>query len=461
AEERDRYLTGNIKRCRVMRKAQRRSSMAGTESSEKPVLTLKLLVDKKKNKVVLAEAGKEFVNVLFSFLTLPMGTIVRLLEKYQQNQKSQDATIGSFNSLYRSVLEASTSSFITEACKDILLYPRSVHENQRRQLKLNIDDTDVLKYYICPNSDSKEFCRAAYSNYCSSRCSCGTLMEKIFEFEDSTTYQDLFTSDKTLFTITDDMVVGYTSMGLTLKTLQGLGYADLDQLHEILVDVDHEKVLALLHCLFSSNTPLTDVFLRKRSSCFITKKQSLPSQERNVGKVISVSVFTRKLDQKILYVESGKDFVDLLFTFLVLPLNSAWKLSGSNIVFGCIGNFCESFKSLSSQEGSTTLTGNCVLPNYYSCQQPLLHVCYSEYYRVLAKTINHQYCHFKPVDPRRNRWDANAESNGFVKRGTTFVVSDDLTITPMNLSSNICSLKKWNMDLGDIEEQVINIREGE
>lgn len=41
------------------------------------------------------------------------------------------------------------------------------------------------------------------------------------------------------------------------------------------------------------------------------------------------------------------------------------------------------------------------------------------------------------------------------------MVSDDLTIKPMDLSSTICSLKKWNMDLDDIEEQVINISKAE
>lgn len=68
--------------------------MAEAENSEKPVFSLRLLVDKKKNKVVLAEAGKEFVDVLFSFLTLPMGTVARLVEKYQQNHISEATMIG-------------------------------------------------------------------------------------------------------------------------------------------------------------------------------------------------------------------------------------------------------------------------------------------------------------------------------------------------------------------------------
>jgi hypothetical protein len=40
-----------------------------------------LFIDKEKQKVLFAESDKEFVDVLFSFLTLPLGSIVRLLGK--------------------------------------------------------------------------------------------------------------------------------------------------------------------------------------------------------------------------------------------------------------------------------------------------------------------------------------------------------------------------------------------
>ena len=41
---------------------------------------LKLLIDEKRNKVVLAEAKQDFVDVLISLLTIPMGNIARLLK---------------------------------------------------------------------------------------------------------------------------------------------------------------------------------------------------------------------------------------------------------------------------------------------------------------------------------------------------------------------------------------------
>jgi hypothetical protein len=53
-------------------------------TAEEPTVELKVFVDKEKSRVVFAESGKEFVDVLFSFLTLPLGTIVRLLDKQSQ-----------------------------------------------------------------------------------------------------------------------------------------------------------------------------------------------------------------------------------------------------------------------------------------------------------------------------------------------------------------------------------------
>lgn len=55
-----------------------------TKSEDEPTIDVKLFVDKEKKKVLFAESDKDFVDVLFSWLTLPLGTIVRLLSKQSQ-----------------------------------------------------------------------------------------------------------------------------------------------------------------------------------------------------------------------------------------------------------------------------------------------------------------------------------------------------------------------------------------
>lgn len=42
-----------------------------------PSISLKALVDKASKKVIFIESGNEFVDVLFSFLTIPMATIIK------------------------------------------------------------------------------------------------------------------------------------------------------------------------------------------------------------------------------------------------------------------------------------------------------------------------------------------------------------------------------------------------
>ncbi|CAN1269325.1 hypothetical protein LINPERPRIM_LOCUS13544 [Linum perenne] len=67
--------------------------MATTTTTSK--VTLKLLVDKKGNRVLFAEAGKEFVDFLFTLLSFPLGTVIRLLSKNQM--------VGCLGSLYQSI----------------------------------------------------------------------------------------------------------------------------------------------------------------------------------------------------------------------------------------------------------------------------------------------------------------------------------------------------------------------
>lgn len=61
---------------------------------------LRVLVDKERNRVVYAEAGKDFIDVLFSFLTLPLGTIARLVAK---ESNIEPVKFGSISSLHQSV----------------------------------------------------------------------------------------------------------------------------------------------------------------------------------------------------------------------------------------------------------------------------------------------------------------------------------------------------------------------
>ncbi|CAN1269388.1 hypothetical protein LINPERPRIM_LOCUS13566 [Linum perenne] len=79
-------------------------------------VTLKLLIDKKSNRVLFAEAGKEFVDFLFSILSLPLGTVIRLLSK--------DKMVGCLGNLYQSIEELDDTFIQQSTSKDIVLNPK-------------------------------------------------------------------------------------------------------------------------------------------------------------------------------------------------------------------------------------------------------------------------------------------------------------------------------------------------
>ncbi|CAH8306371.1 unnamed protein product [Eruca vesicaria subsp. sativa] len=339
------------------------------ESSEKTKLSLRLLIDEEKNKVVLAEAGKDFVDVLFSFLTLPMGTIVRLLEKHRT---SPQVVVGCFNNLYKSVSDMGLENFQTEACKQILLFPRSVNHEKYMKIKLRVDDTEAIKYFVCGGFGYSQCHENLYSISNTEECECrgipnskivrGLLSREIQVDKERISRNDngvFVRCDASLFIITDDLKVASSSMDYVLNTLRGIGYPNANKLGEILLDVGFSEVLNLLECLFTSDCPLTDTFLRKQSSLRMTrslKPVSPTVHESGAGpdQTITLKVFVRKLNRKVLCVECGSDFVDLLFTFLALPLETVWEISGEDITLGCIDNLFRSFRGLNEENDESS-----------------------------------------------------------------------------------------------------------
>ncbi|KAL9828085.1 hypothetical protein AtNW77_Chr3g0164351 [Arabidopsis thaliana] len=420
---------------------------------------------RKKNKVVLAEAGQDFVDVLFGLLTFPMGTIARLLEKHQKLPQ----ILGCYKNLSRSVSDMAVDDFKTEACKSMLLSPKSSMEIHCRRLKLHIDDTQATMFYVCSKKHESDSCK--YSNYYKSRCSCGSLMiYQIHVPEDEQVVDSLgnaedvvFVSCRSSFILTDDLKVMLNSINEIVKVLNGLGYPNINDLKEMLIDVGSEEVLSLLGNLFTSESALTSTFLMKQ--CMTTMLTLSPPPMFKTGRVEQgsgclIKVFVGKLDRKILYAECSEDFIDSLLTFLVLPLESASSFFEDNTIIGCVKNF------------------------YYTCSKNLLDIasCPSPAYECLIPYFRHPYsiCKFSrsfelsvlgegqkvvtlnPIDPKTSKSCTSVVADsGFVKRNTKFIVSDDLIITPMNKFSTIGLLKKMQINMNDFEAQSICIYKAE
>jgi hypothetical protein len=79
-------------------------------------LTLKLLIDTNNEKVLFAEASKPVVDFIFNILSLPVGTIVKLIG-------NNNGMVGSIGNLYQSVQNLNHNYIPQDQNKDVLLNP--------------------------------------------------------------------------------------------------------------------------------------------------------------------------------------------------------------------------------------------------------------------------------------------------------------------------------------------------
>ncbi|CAN6349516.1 unnamed protein product [Urochloa humidicola] len=91
-------------------------------------ISLKLLVNAKTKKVLFAEAGKEFVDFVFSLLTLPIGAVAKLV--------SAGTMHGSVGRLYQSVELIGASYLQPGTDRSDLLQPKVLHPDARELLLL-------------------------------------------------------------------------------------------------------------------------------------------------------------------------------------------------------------------------------------------------------------------------------------------------------------------------------------
>lgn len=234
----------------------------------------------------------------------------------------------------------------------------------------------------------------------------------------------------------------------------------------------------MLECIFSSNAPLTDSFLNKQTTQGVTKIYDTSSQQEDEAepeRLVTLKAILRKQDMQILFVECGEDFVELLLSFLVVPLESVWEISGSSISLGCIGNLCRSFKDLT--EVSTSIS---MIPSFYDfkmqlpsiiTQEPPVYYSYRLYsssqveYGLTTNgnptTPKENIVKVYLMDPKSSGKDQSTRCFGFLKNATKFTVLDDLTITSMNSCSTVSLLKKLQSHADNLEVQVISITKTE
>ncbi|XP_028783529.1 uncharacterized protein LOC114739618 [Neltuma alba] len=462
------------------------ASVQGPSSSH-----LRLFVDRQSNKVVVAEASGDFIDALLSFLTLPLGTIIRLLSNKQTHRSS--AYVGCINNLYQSVQNFDTEVFWNGICKKMLLCPRNPCEKLCQKLRFNVDDTEPTKYLMCGS------CRQGSDKWLSTfsgvGCSCGKLMDqgtKVVEEEDNNPKGGVFVRGESMYLIFDDLTVLQNSACNTIHQLVQLGYSDFTKLTEISPTVGLNQIIELLRRALVSTSPLTDVFLTPEAARSKPMSSFTPRPaSQNVKKTQSscnLKITVSKSKNKILFAEADEDFADFLFGFLTMPLGSTLKLLDGNVNLGSMHGLYKSVKALNpSWFGRYRYPHSPFSPlldlkvaSQYGCKKQRLDVheeespCY--YYGIGIGRNNATYGSHNEVisndrgkiknaskvelfDPRCA--DGRKEAVGFVRRPALLAVTDDLQLKSLASTSSISFLQKLKVPLNDLEQHEVTIHKTE
>ncbi|KAI5019843.1 hypothetical protein ZWY2020_044731 [Hordeum vulgare] len=207
-----------------------------------PTVAVKLFIDKAKKRVLFAESEKDFVDILFSFLTLPLGTIVRLFNKQSQ--------IGCLDELYRSVETLGEDHFQTRDCRAMLLRPANAAAVHCGRLKVKVDDADQTAIYVSNNC----YCNLGYfSPIRGVRCKCGNGMNSYMRLPESSVaatgdsaVDGIFSKGGSKFIVTDDLQVAPSSTTLMFSLIDKLGLHEPLNIQEEVLQLNSMKAYGQL-----------------------------------------------------------------------------------------------------------------------------------------------------------------------------------------------------------------------
>ncbi|KAH7677091.1 hypothetical protein IHE45_07G059200 [Dioscorea alata] len=426
---------------------------------------VELLIDKERNRVVFAESDKDFVDVLFSFLTLPLGTVVHLL--------GNGSSLGAIDELYSSAESLDPVYLNSIPCKSMILRPRSAAWVHCKRLGINLDDSDPEVFYRCRTWSELSARTCCISSYPNCLCSCGQVMDTIITTVLPVVGEEggdgVFVKGVTRFMIGDDLRLQPVSMAESLVLFENLGIRDGNDLEKRTVLVGSDEILKLLERSLVSKTPLTDVFLHNADNlesqhCMIEgrEKHQMTSTE---SKRINLKLFLNNESSKVVYAEAEEDFVNLLFSFLTFPLGLIVKLLNKRSCMGSIDNLYESVEALCSVSSDYMKSEECMnmllspkLPPYFGCSSQLLKIDEMLPQKHMIR-LNGVKLDKVEMNPRcRN---SGLENGGFVKSLVTFMVTDEMSVTPFSPIAGVHMINKMMIPIKCLEEVTVSIGEVE
>ncbi|CAA0840186.1 Unknown protein [Striga hermonthica] len=198
---------------------------------------------------------------------------------------------------------------------------------------------------------------------------------------------------------------------------------------------------------------------------------------------ISLKLLIDTRAKRVLFAEAGKDCVDFLFYILSLPVAKLIDLVGKQGMVGSIANLYESIENLNDSYVQADQAKDTLLKPSYTASSavPLLALEDSssgagrkKFYRCSYGSSCMNYVSDGPnatcpyckqlmsrdltyVAPPVVKSVSSGAEGGFVKGVVTYMVMDDLSVSPMSTISSITLLNKFNVkEVGALEEKVVS-----
>ncbi|PWZ31361.1 hypothetical protein Zm00014a_001896 [Zea mays] len=230
-------------------------------------LSLKLLIDRKAQRVLFTEARKDVVDFLFSLLALPVATTVKLIGK--------EAMVGCVGNLYASVNKLDSTYVQAGVNKNALLCPTvlSPAVNTNSSLLRLSQPSVVITLYRCTRSDynclrhiTDEHGKACM--YCSGSMTVAVpyipsagLSAGSGQVSAPQSAAGGFVQGIVTYTVLDDLTVTPMSAISSVTVLNTFAVKNIGDLQEKTVQLGYDEGLAILEASLKSKSVLTDVFL--------------------------------------------------------------------------------------------------------------------------------------------------------------------------------------------------------
>ncbi|KAM3316506.1 hypothetical protein ACQJBY_034558 [Aegilops geniculata] len=185
-------------------------------------IKIKLVVDRSSNRVLFADAGSDFVDVLLAFLTLPISAV---------QLAAGASSPGCLTNLCASVRHLGDAKLLKgEACHSTLLRPTHADEFGYDRLPCP-RCTPFMETQLIPQGHNERY-----------GCRCSDVMARLVHVYNQTTQTEVFSKWKERFVISDDLVIKPAATSTVLSFLQRFLGNRTDDAYEVEVDVGWTQV---------------------------------------------------------------------------------------------------------------------------------------------------------------------------------------------------------------------------